>query len=181
MTPQQIEEKRENGLCFNCDSKYSQGHKCSEKKLFYIKGPSEEEEDEPILEEDRESGEESHDSWPIISCHALSSFSTPQTLIVVGVLKKHKGIVLINSGSTHNSINKKLATLINYFIYPAPDFQVLIVDGGTVNFLGKCHSIKLFMGDYQLDTLMYDIFMGAIDIVLEVQWLTTLGTIEIKF
>ena len=48
LTPQQIEEKRENGLFFNCDSKYSWGHKCSENKLFYIEGPSEEEEDEPI-------------------------------------------------------------------------------------------------------------------------------------
>ena len=41
LTPQKIEEKREKGLCFNCDSKYSRGHKCSEKKLFYIEGPSE--------------------------------------------------------------------------------------------------------------------------------------------
>ena len=66
LTLQQIEKKREKGLCFNCDRKYSQGHKFSEKKLFYIEGTSEEEEDEPILEEDRELGEESHDSQPII-------------------------------------------------------------------------------------------------------------------
>ena len=44
LTPQQIEEKRAKGLCFNCDSKYSQGHQCSEKKLFYIEGPNGEEE-----------------------------------------------------------------------------------------------------------------------------------------
>ncbi len=113
MTPRQIEEKRAKGLCFNCDSKYSRGHKCSEKKLFYIEGPSEEEEDEPISEEDRESNEESHDSQPIISYHAISSFSAPQTLKVVGFLKKQKVIVLIDSGSTHNFINKKLAALLN--------------------------------------------------------------------
>ena len=88
LTPQQIEEKRENGLCFNCDSKYSWGHKCSENKLFYIEGPSEEEEDEPISEEEKELGEESHDSQPIISCHALLGFNAPQTLKVVSFLKK---------------------------------------------------------------------------------------------
>ena len=88
MTPQQIEEKRAKGLCSNCDRKYSQGHICSEKKLFYIEDPSEEEEDGPILEEDRELGVESHDSQPIISCHTLSSFSAPHTLKVVGFLKK---------------------------------------------------------------------------------------------
>jgi hypothetical protein len=35
-TPQQLEERKSKGLCFNCDSKYSKGHKCGEKKLFYI-------------------------------------------------------------------------------------------------------------------------------------------------
>ena len=71
-------------------------------------GPSDKEEDDPISKEDRESSEGSHDSQPIISCHALSGFSAPQTLKVVGFLKKKKVTVLIDSGSTHNFINKKL-------------------------------------------------------------------------
>ena len=37
------------------------------------------------------------------------------------------------------------------------------------------------MGDYQLDTPMYAISMGAMDIVLGVQRLTILGTIEMNF
>ena len=89
--------------------------------------------------------------------------------------------MLIKLGSTHNFIKKKLATLLNCFIYLALEFQVLIADGGTVSCSGKCHSIKLSMADYQLDTPMYVISMGAIDIVLGVQWLTTLGTIEMNF
>ena len=36
LTPQKLEEKREKGLCYNYDSKYTKGHKCAEKKLFYI-------------------------------------------------------------------------------------------------------------------------------------------------
>ena len=36
LTSQQLDEQREKGLCFNCDNKYSKGHKCSENKLFYI-------------------------------------------------------------------------------------------------------------------------------------------------
>ena len=44
-TPQQLEERREKRLCFNCDRKYSKGHKCGEKKLFYIDYEGEEAED----------------------------------------------------------------------------------------------------------------------------------------
>jgi hypothetical protein len=90
LTPQQIEENTTKGLCSNCDSKYSQGHQCSEKKLFYIEGPNGEEEEEPILEGDKDLDDESHDSQTIISCHALFGFSAPQTLKVVGFLKKQK-------------------------------------------------------------------------------------------
>ena len=36
LKPQQLEEKRAKGLCYSCDSKYTKGHKCAEKKLFYI-------------------------------------------------------------------------------------------------------------------------------------------------
>ena len=36
LTPQQLEERRAKGNCFNCDNKYSKGHKCAQKKLFYI-------------------------------------------------------------------------------------------------------------------------------------------------
>ena len=36
LTPQQLEEKRAKGLCYSFDRKYTKGHKCVEKKLFYI-------------------------------------------------------------------------------------------------------------------------------------------------
>jgi hypothetical protein len=35
LTPQQTDEIRAKGLCFNYD-KYNKGNKCGEKKLFYI-------------------------------------------------------------------------------------------------------------------------------------------------
>ena len=36
LSPQQMDETRVNDICFNCDNKYSKGHRCGEKKLFYI-------------------------------------------------------------------------------------------------------------------------------------------------
>ena len=36
LAPQQLEVKKEKGLYYSCDSKYTKGHKCVEKKLFYI-------------------------------------------------------------------------------------------------------------------------------------------------
>ncbi|KAH9323014.1 hypothetical protein KI387_017653, partial [Taxus chinensis] len=73
LTPQQMEEKRAKGLCFNYDSKYGPGHKCAEKKLFYIDRGNEDDEDAEIIEEAKEPIEdEVEDHQPTISCHALS-------------------------------------------------------------------------------------------------------------
>jgi hypothetical protein len=40
-----LEERKEKGLCFNCYRKYNKGHKCGEKKLFYIDCEEEEEQE----------------------------------------------------------------------------------------------------------------------------------------
>ena len=75
LNPQRMDERREKGLCFNCDNKYSKGHKCSEKKLFYI--DCEEEEDslpKPIrltpqqMDERREKGC-CHRGRPGVQCY----------------------------------------------------------------------------------------------------------------
>ena len=46
LTPQKLEEKKTKRLCYNCDRKYTKGHNCAEKKLFYIYCEEEEEKKE---------------------------------------------------------------------------------------------------------------------------------------
>ena len=52
MAPQQLEEKRAKGFCYNCDRKYTKGHKCAEKKLFYIDCEEEEEKEQEMSKEE---------------------------------------------------------------------------------------------------------------------------------
>ena len=103
-----MEEKRPKGLCYSCDRKYIKGHKCAEKKLFYIDCEEEEEkEQERSKEEDihLEPTPEKKEMNLTISCNALSGITTPQTLNIEGHIKKKKVIVLIDSGNTHNFIH----------------------------------------------------------------------------
>jgi hypothetical protein len=146
LTPQKLEQRKAKGLCFNCDSKYIKGHKCGDKKLFYIDCEEEEEEEEPSQDENVEEIS-SEELTPTISCNALAGITTPQTLKIEGYIKKKRVIVLIDSGSTHNFIHYKLAKALNCFVYPAPEFQVMIADGGTINCSRKCNNINLTMGN----------------------------------
>jgi len=47
-----LEEKIEKWLCYNCDSKCTKGHKCVEKKSFYIDYEEEEEKDQETSKEE---------------------------------------------------------------------------------------------------------------------------------
>ena len=103
-----------------------------------------------------------------ISCNALVIITTPQTIKIKGHIKKKKVIVLIDSSNTHNFIHCKIAKELNCILYPAPEYQVMVSSGGTINCSGMCHNIKLSMGEYVLNSLMLSIPMGAIDVVLGV-------------
>lgn len=99
---------------------------------------------------------------PIISCNALAGIATPQILNIEGYIKKKKLIVLYLS-STHNFIHFKVAKELNFFLYPTRECQVIVKNRGTINFSGKCHNIKLIMGEYVLN-----IPMGGVYVVLGV-------------
>jgi hypothetical protein len=183
LKPQQLEERKVKVLCFNCDNKYSKGHKCGENKLFYIYCEEEEEqeqEQEPSQDEDVEEIS-SEEMIPTISCHALVGIITPQALKIEGYIEKKKVIALIDSGSTHNFIHCKLAKALNCFIYPMLEFQVMIANGGTINCSGKCHKINLTMGEYVMNSPMISISMGGVNFVLGVQWLQSLGIVAFNF
>jgi hypothetical protein len=57
----------------------------------------------------------------------------------------------------------------------------MIADGGTINCFGKCHSIKLNMGEYLLGSPVISIQMGCIYFVLGVHWLLSLGIMTFNF
>jgi len=57
----------------------------------------------------------------------------------------------------------------------------MVASGGTINCSGKCHNIKLSMGEYVLNRPILSIPMGGADVVLGVQWLQSLGTIAFNF
>ena len=57
----------------------------------------------------------------------------------------------------------------------------MVENGGTINCFGKCHNIKLTMGEYVLNNPMLSIPMGGANVVLGVKWLQSLGMVAFNF
>ena len=89
--------------------------------------------------------------------------------------------MIIDLGSTHNFIDKILAESLKCLVYPVTNFQVLVANGESIDCAGKCHNIKLSMGEYNLESPMYAFPIGGVDVVMGIQWLRTLGTVSTNY
>ena len=99
LTPQKLEEKRAKWLWYSCDRKYTKGHKCVEKKLFYIVCEKESEKEQERSKEENILQEQSLDKEEMnltISCNTLAGITTPQAIKIEGQIKKKQVIVLID-------------------------------------------------------------------------------------
>jgi hypothetical protein len=102
----------------------------------------------------------------LISLNALTGFSAPQTLKLIGYIKHRKFIILVDSGNTHNFIHHCLAQEFNCYILVVNNFQIMIANGGSMKCGGHCENVHLQIGQYNLKYHMFYIDMGGCDNVL---------------
>jgi hypothetical protein len=129
LTRAEMVERQLKGLCYNCDDKYFPGHKCKEQNIFMVisKKILEEDEETPSMSESPESIDITPPSnppevEPVISLNALTGFSAPQTLKLIGYKKHRKVIILVDSGSTHNFIHRRISQETHFYIHAINNF-----------------------------------------------------------
>ena len=92
LSPAQMRERREKGLCYNCDEKWGPGHKCKSARLFIMEG-----EDLDSDDTAKEGGAEEtkgqlceellgDELEPEISIHALCGSPNPKTMRILGCI-----------------------------------------------------------------------------------------------
>ncbi|WVZ16528.1 hypothetical protein V8G54_009510 [Vigna mungo] len=184
----EMADRREKGLCFNCDQKYSRSHRCPARFFLFI---SEEDDpvsgslpDPPFSDRDPEL-----DTSPVdlldppaqISLHALSGTGAPETLRVTGHIAHHPIRVLVDGGSTHNFIQKEVATRLGLAQSPTAPLKVLFGSGEELACTQVCPSMELLIQGHSFHIALYVLDMGGSDVVLGAQWLKQLGPILMDY
>nr|GME07169.1 Transposon Ty3-G Gag-Pol polyprotein [Ipomoea batatas] len=102
-TSAEIRERRDKGLCFNCDKKYSVGHRCKGRFLLLIG-----DDDDEAMEVEPTAADGDFDeeviSGDVSMLNTMSGPGSPRSLRLVAKIKSSPCVVLIDSGSTHNFI-----------------------------------------------------------------------------
>lgn len=117
-------ERRKQGLCYNCDEPYVQGHKCA--RLFYLEASDYivEELEEPAAEGNTEAPPFDPDA-PTISLAAIAGIRTEDTMQVYVTLGNEQFVALLDSGSTHNFVSGDVARRVGLQFVPCPGASVL--------------------------------------------------------
>lgn len=77
--------------------------------------------------------------------HALAGYSNPQTMKVSGLLKRQPVTVLIDIGNTNNFLDDGIAHQLSILVECCEQFEVKLVDGGTLTCKSKSSKVKLIV------------------------------------
>lgn len=156
--------RREKGLCYTCDDKWSFTHKCPNKHLMILQ----------VEDEDCTTPEpEPHDSTETItpaehhlSSNALKGASGVGTMRFTGQIKGLPVQILVDGGSSDNFIQPRVAQFLRLTIEPAPLFKVLVGNGQSMTAEGLVQQLFVYIQGHELIEPVYLLPISGADLIL---------------
>jgi len=165
LSPEEIAQRRLEGLCFNCPAKFSKEHlkQCPMRGIYIMD-----------MEEDADSSLDS-DGAPEVSIHAMTGITTGDTMLLSTTVSQTPFIALVDSGSTHCFMSTTTAGHLGLRPTPRPGLSVGVANGERVPSAGVCPNtlISIAGEDFYID--IFIIPLAGYELVLGCQWLRTLG------
>lgn len=100
-----------------------------------------------------------------ISFHALSGQLTPETLRVTGSVMGHEVAVLIDGGSTHNSIQDKVFWFLNLKAQPTKQLHVKVGNGNELSCSQVCRGVQVLIQNHIFQLDLYVMVIAGADLV----------------
>jgi hypothetical protein len=183
--------RRDKGLCYYCDEKFSFRHRCPNKNLFYLQledpNSSEHENDDqtsPTTETPHSVSEQDLH----LSLNALNDSKNVGTLRFTGSIAGSPVQILIDGGSSDNFFQPRLAKFLQLPVEPAPGFNVLVGNGQSLMAEGKISQLSVEIQGHKLVLPVFLLPFSGADLILGSSWLATLGphiadysTLSLKF
>jgi hypothetical protein len=169
LSPEEMAQRRMDGLCFNCPEKFSREHarQCSMKGIFWME-----------LDTDDNDAEHSDASAadPEISTNAITGIQTSSMLQLATVVHV-VGLHWWTRAPPIRSSTAAVAARVGLVPEPCAGLSVGVPNGDRVPCAGICRNVAIFIGHEEFAVDLFVIQLGGFDIVLGCEWLRTLGPI----
>lgn len=156
----ELQKRREKGLCFNCDEKFVPGHRCKMNQAFFIKPMYSSEEEEPGVQKEGEDAE--------ISVNAMAGTSGPRTMRLGSWVKGRRVVALVDNGSTHNFVNQELVRRMQLPATKIDPFQVRVANGEQITCNELYKGISIWIQGITIEVDLFALPLGGLDIILGV-------------
>jgi hypothetical protein len=167
LTPAEVDERRRNGQCFNCDEKYVRGHNRVCAKLFSLE----------IHDDDDSLELEDPAEQPRISLIAIAGVRSRDTMQVLVRFCAVTVTALLDSGSTHNFVSAPAAARCGLCFIPRTNISVTVANGDKVPATGVFRDTPFSINNEAFWADFFVLPLGGYDLVLGTDWLATLGPI----
>nr|KYP36855.1 Retrotransposable element Tf2 [Cajanus cajan] len=177
MSPAEIHLRREKGLCFTCDDKYSPSHRCPNKQYLWFHLDEEEVSDEPVMDASVVTGniEPQLQSEPHLSFNALKGSARIGTMRFKGVINGLTVQILLDSGSSDNFLQPRIAACLKLPVEPIQNFNVMVGTGSALVVEGLIKRLEVTIQNHAIQLPNYLLPISGADLVLGASWLATLG------
>ena len=100
---------------------------------------------------------------------------------LVGYVGSQPIHMLVDSGSTHNFLDIATMKKLRCEVLKIPPIVVVVANGAKLTCQAMCKEFGFTLGNAKYVTDAYIVFLGSCDMILGVQWLSTLGSILWNF
>ncbi|XP_061338025.1 uncharacterized protein LOC133284906 [Gastrolobium bilobum] len=175
LSNEELMKKRELGLCYTCDEKWNSRHKCKS-KLFLMVGDWDdgvEESEEHIVWQPGLAQEVPQEA----ALHSLKGDKNPRALQFRVDFHGKLTPILVDSGSSHNFIQKQLVEEVGLPSVKVPRMRVFLGNGEFLICDRKCMNVPLLIQGYSFAVDLWIIELSGFGIILGISWLSQIGRV----
>ncbi|XP_074327867.1 uncharacterized protein LOC141665786 [Apium graveolens] len=118
---------------------------------------------------------------PYISVNALAGNQNFQTMRLKGISTRNSVHILVDSGNTHNFLDFAFAKKLGCKLEEVTAQAVTVADGNSIVCKCICRNFEWMINGKKFQTDVMLIPLGSCDMVLGIQWLSTLGPVYWDF
>lgn len=171
MTSAEMQVRREKGLCYTCDARFSPTHRCPNRQLMMLIGDDEADDviPEPPPEPDIEA------TLHHLSLYALRGTHGPATIRFEGTILGSRVQVLLDGGSSDTFIHPRIVEHLQLPRESTTELRVLSGTGQVLRSGEIVRDVPLHVSGHTLILSLFVLPIAGVDLVIGADWLATLG------